>query len=250
MTDKKEVIKRGPGRPPKQAALPATITPPQMLQMVVEQGGDLDKIEKFMNLAAAWEEREAKKAYTIAMSDFRRDCPIITRTRQGYNDKFFAGLAETIDEIKDLLAANGLSHSWVTTQEGDQVTVKCCITHIAGHTECTQLTAGPDKTGNKNSIQAIGSTVSYLQRYTLFAILGLASKDMDDDGQAGDPVLLITEDQVNQLHSDAIENEVYNGLMNWLKATLKVNSLNEIRADKFKMVEDRLKAAIDARSKK
>ena len=41
----------------------------------------------------------------------------------------------------------------------------------------------PDNSGSKNSIQAIGSTTTYLQRYTLFSILGLAAGE-DDDGSA------------------------------------------------------------------
>jgi hypothetical protein len=45
------------------------------------------------------------------------------------------------------------------------------------------LRAGADQSGAKNSIQAIGSTISYLQRYTLKAALGLAAAN-DDDGKA------------------------------------------------------------------
>ena len=37
-------------------------------------------------------------------------------------------------------------------------------------------------TGSKNAIQAIGSTVSYLCRYTLLCVTGLATSDPDDDG--------------------------------------------------------------------
>ena len=116
------------------------------------------------------------------MSDFRNRCPAIVKTRSGHNIKY-AGLAESIDQIKDLMAECGLSHSWKTGQDGDNVTVTCTVTHILSHSESTILSAGPDTTGSKNSIQAIGSTVSYLQRYTLFAILGLASQDADTDGR-------------------------------------------------------------------
>ncbi len=162
-------------------ALPAPVTPAHMLQIAVEQGADLDKLEKLMDLQERWEEREAQKAFTVSMSDFRNRCPAIVKTRSGHNIKY-AGLAESIDQIKDLMAECGLSHSWSTGQEGSDVKVTCTVTHILGHSESTLLVAGPDTTGSKNSIQAIGSTVSYLQRYTLFAILGLASQDADTDG--------------------------------------------------------------------
>jgi hypothetical protein len=54
-----------------------------------------------------------------------------------------------------------------------------------GHSEENTLMAGKDDSGNKNGIQAIGSTVTYLQRYTLKAALGLAA-GADDDGAKSD----------------------------------------------------------------
>jgi hypothetical protein len=169
---------------------PLAGTPAYMLQLAVEQGADLAKLEKLMDLHERWSATEARKAYVAAVAGFRGECPAIDRTAQGHNRKY-AGLADTLEQIKSLLSKYGLSHTWKTSQEGNSITVECCLTHLQGHTECTKLTAAPDTTGNKNSIQAIGSTVSYLQRYTLFAILGLASKEMDDDGKdsGGDPVI-------------------------------------------------------------
>jgi hypothetical protein len=43
----------------------------------------------------------------------------------------------------------------------------------------------PDAGGAKNAIQARASTKTYLERYTLLAILGLSSKDADADGGKG-----------------------------------------------------------------
>lgn len=157
------------------------VTPAHMLQMAVEQNADLDKLEKLMALQERWDAANAKKAYVAAMSEFRADCPTIAKTRTGHNTKY-AGLSESIDQIKGILAQCGLSHSWQTKQDGPLITVTCAVTHISGHTETTSLCAAPDTSGSKNGIQAIGSTVSYLQRYTLFSILGLASQEMDTDG--------------------------------------------------------------------
>ena len=161
-------------------------TPAQMLQIAVEQGADIDKLDKLMQLQERWDAANAKKAYIAAMSEFRAECPPIAKTRAAHNSKY-AGLAETIDQIKALLARCGLSHSWTTEQAAAGVTVTCSVTHIDGHSESTTLTAEPDTSGSKNSIQALGSTVSYLQRYTLFSILGLASREMDTDGNPDTP---------------------------------------------------------------
>ena len=177
---KKAVRKRAPEQVP---APVVPITPMQMLEIAVQQGADLDKLKQLMDLNDRYEAAQAKKAYNVAMSAFRAECPIIDRTREGHNSKY-AGLAEALEQIKELISRNGLSHGWKTNQEIGYVTVECTVTHVDGHQESTSLTAEPDLSGNKNSIQAIGSSVSYLQRYTLFAILGLAAKDQDDDGGA------------------------------------------------------------------
>ena len=166
---------------------PQAVTPGQMLQIAVEQNADIDKLEKLMALQERWEANNAKKAYVAAMSKFRSECPAIARTKEGHNIKY-AGLAESIDQIKSLLAQCGLSHSWSTTQtDVGLVSVTCSVTHTDGHSEQTTLAAAPDTTGSKNSIQALGSAVSYLERYTLFAILGLASQEMDNDGNPDTP---------------------------------------------------------------
>jgi hypothetical protein len=94
-------------------------------------------------------------------------------------------LAAVVDAVVASLSNHGLSHRWDTKQEGNLITVTCIITHKLGHSERTPLSASPDTSGSKNGIQAIGSTVTYLQRYTLMAATGLAASDQDDDGNAG-----------------------------------------------------------------
>ena len=81
------------------------------------------------------------------------------------------------------LAEHGLSHSWSTEQIGSAIAVTCILTHEQGHSERTTLSGEADTSGNKNAIQAIGSAVTYFERYTLMSITGLAALDSDDDGQ-------------------------------------------------------------------
>jgi hypothetical protein len=61
--------------------------------------------------------------------------------------------------------------------------VTCILTHEKGHSEETSLQGPPDTSGSKNSIQAVGSSVTYLCRYTLLAACGLAASE-DTDGVA------------------------------------------------------------------
>lgn len=213
-----------------------TVTPAGMLQIAIEKGADINQLEKFIDLHERWEKAEAKKSYIKAMSEFRSKCPVIKKTRLAHNSTY-AGLSETIEQIKGLLSENGLSHAWKTSQQDGQITVQCCVTHVDGHTECTQLTAGLDTTGSKNSIQALGSTVSYLERYTLFAILGLASSDQDNDGNIA--VETISEEQSADLKS--LIDEVGADESKFLKMC-KITSLKELPVNKLEGAIKRLEA--------
>ena len=215
--------------------------------LAIEKGADLATIEKFMDLKERQDATEARKAYVKAMSKFREDCPSIIKTRKAHNS-MYAGLAETIEQIKVVLSENGLSHSWKTHQQDGMTEVTCCVTHILGHQECTSLSAGADSSGSKNAIQAVGSTVTYLQRYTLFAILGLASADQDSDG--GAPVEYITEEMANILDAKIEENEIdRKKFSSWLKRDLKVDSLEQVSMKAYKTVDARINSAIRAKQK-
>lgn len=211
-------------------------TPAVLLEMAVQQNADIDKLSKLMELQERWEANEARKAYTIAMARFREDCPAIDKTREAHNSKY-AGLAETIKQIRNAMSDNGLSHSWVTKQDGEAISVTCCITHVMGHSECTSMTAPPDKTGSKNTIQAIGSTVTYLERYTLFAILGLASQDEDTDGNL--PIDYISPEQAANIR--ALIEEVKANEINFLK-WLKADSIEHIQASAYDVCVKQLEA--------
>lgn len=181
------------------------LTAQQMIAHAIEKGAGIEQLERLMDMQERWEANEAKKAYVDAMNRFRSKCPTIAKTRQAHNSKY-AGLAETIEQIKGLLAECGLSHSWKTESKDGAITVTCCVTHVSGHQECTSLSAPPDTSGSKNVIQAMASTVSYLERYTFYALLGLASAEMDDDGNmAYGKVEYITEEQAAEIKALAEE---------------------------------------------
>jgi hypothetical protein len=121
------------------------------------------------------------------MADFKANPPNILKSKKvniPNGAKFaHATLADVCDGVCASLGEHGLSHKWETTQGDGLITVACIITHRMGHSERTTLTASPDDSGKKNSIQQIASTVTYLERYTLMAATGLAAKDQDDDGR-------------------------------------------------------------------
>lgn len=181
-------------------------TPMDMIARAIETGAGMETVEKLMGLQERWEKNQARKAFDEAMAVAKADMPVIVKNREvdftsakgrtNYRHEDMAGIARQVDPI---LARNGLSYRFRTSSlPNEPVTVTCIISHRLGHSEENSLTAGRDESGNKNSIQAVGSTVTYLQRYTLKAALGL-SASTDDDAKSVEPVETITADDVQNL---------------------------------------------------
>jgi len=157
----------------------------EMISQAVAKGADLEKLSQLLTIKERWEANEAKKAYHKAMADFKKNPPKINKDQTvKYKDVKYnhASLDNAVGKITSELSKHGLSASWIPQQNGS-ITITCRITHVLGHSEDASLSASADNTGSKNSIQAMGSTITYLERYTLLAILGLATSEQDGDGQ-------------------------------------------------------------------
>jgi hypothetical protein len=170
-----------------------------LIATAVQAGSSIEQLTQLFDLKLRYEANEARKAFVEAMSAFRAVAPTIVKNGTGHNEKKYATLDNITKSINGKLAELGLSYGWVTEQTGPSITVHCDITHNLGHSLRTSLSAGPDASGSKNSIQAIGSTVTYLQRYTLLSALGLATGIIDDDGNGVGCSVTLSAEQVKEL---------------------------------------------------
>lgn len=175
------------------AAIQSTaITPMDMLKMAVSQGADLAKLEQLMALQERHEANEARKAFYKALSGFKadgitvgKDSRVTYKTDKGVTDYVHASLGNICNIIGPALSRHGLSYRWDTAQAESRIKVTCVLSHELGHSEKVSLDGGADSSGGKNNIQAVGSTVSYLERYTLLAITGTATEHQEDDDGRG-----------------------------------------------------------------
>lgn len=169
-------------------------TPSDLLRIAVESGADLDRLERLMALQERWEATEARKAFTVAMTAFKAE-PLTVFKRQtvdftsakGRTHYKHATLSDVTAAVAPAMSKHALSFRWDVRQEAKQVTVECIVTHAAGHSERVSMSGPMDDTGNKNAIQQAGSTVTYLQRYTLLAVVGLSTQEETDDDGTGGP---------------------------------------------------------------
>lgn len=169
----------------------------ERLLVAATSGMSADTLEKFMNLAERNERREAEKAFHKAFAAFKADPPEIVKSKlvdftsekTGKRTRYkHATIGDVVSAIISGMSKHGLSHRWNVSQDGRNITVTCHITHELGHSEATTLSAGADESGGKNAIQAIASTVTYLERYTLQAATGIAVLEADDDGHGAENI--------------------------------------------------------------
>lgn len=183
-------------RAPTNVQVPAPIDPVAIYQMAIEKG-DIQIVNSAYDFAMKVEANNAKKAYAAAIAACRPQLPVIIKNaRVAYDAKQSNGkvdyahetLAQISEQIDEILGEHGLSYRFKIEQTMPAnstmlVHVTCLVSHSMGHEEPTTLFAAIDIGAGKNHIQAIGSAVTYLQRYTLKAALGLSAAETDTDGR-------------------------------------------------------------------
>lgn len=102
--------------------------------------------------------------------------------KDGTNPHFknrYTTLDAILDEVRPLLADQGLSIIQMPSGDGDQLKLTTMLIHITGEwIESDAITMRP----TKNDPQGIGSATTYARRYSLCAFLGLSTGEIDDDG--------------------------------------------------------------------
>lgn len=218
-----------------------SVTPSTVLMQAYEKGASIENLTQLLELQERFEKREAEKAFNLSLAAFKANPPKILKdrhvsfdTQKGRTEYDHASLANVVYTISEGLSKYGLSASWETVQDSGLVSVTCILGHELGHEKRTTLSASPDQSGGKNNIQAIGSTVSYLQRYTLLSITGLATHDQDNDAVSPPPKPISDEQAAN---IRALIDEVKGDVPALLKY-LKVESIEDIPAAAYKSVVD------------
>lgn len=187
------------------------LTPMDMIDRAVASGANVETLEKLMGLQERWEKNQARKSFDEAMAAAKAELPVIFKNREvdftsqkgrtNYRHEDLAGIDRQVDPI---LAKHGLSSRYRTSTEGSMVTVTCIVSHRDGHSEENSLSCPHDASGNKNPIQAIGSAVTYLQRYTKKAALGLSASN-DDDAKSAAMGETVSGEQIARLQSLIVE---------------------------------------------
>jgi hypothetical protein len=183
----------------------------RIIDKMVDKGVGAELLTKVFELQQQAEAEMQRRAFVADFATFKAAAPAaIERTgKVGYQSKKEGGstveythteLDVVVAALVPHLSANNLSHSWDVAQDDKGViSVSCRLEHSAGHSRTVTLRGQPDTSGSKNAIQAVGSAVYYLERYTLLAILGIAQKYSDTDAANGNGGGYISGPQIDDL---------------------------------------------------
>lgn len=210
---------------------------------------NIDVFERLLAARRSEEDREAERSFNAAISRAKGELSPVLKTnvvdftskagsRTKYKYESFADVARVVDPV---FARHGLSYRFSVGQQGKQVTVVCIVSHADGYSDKVRLEGevDPGSTG-MSMVQALGSALTYLQRYSLRAAIGLAA-GIDDDGRsAGGASPKITAEQEAEL--DKLFVETRRSVLMVLKL-VGVEDIGDMNQDQFKRAKEVLELA-------
>lgn len=117
-----------------------------------------------------------------ALAKAQGDFKAISRTREvkaGPYSFTYAPLDEVLDATREALVGNGLAVTQLLS--GD--TLRTALIHSSGEWVASSISIAPIPA----KVQELGSRLTYLRRYAIAAVLGVAPEEDDDGGPADNP---------------------------------------------------------------
>lgn len=225
---------------------PVPVTESATIFSIIERAArdpnvDIDKMQRLMEMHKDMQAMRAAGEYAAAFAEMQPNLPIIPENGKGHNNASYALWEDVNELIKPVLAAHGFGLSFKVRDSASGVEVTAVCKHRAGHSEETTKTFPLDTSGNKNQIQAAGSTISYGKRYTAGALLNLTSRlEKDDDGKKGggkavDPTAAPAKSSASLKRKDENGQDAWDRLIGALRADFldchSLITLSKLRAD-------------------
>jgi hypothetical protein len=171
-------------------------------RLALNPRADAEKLEQMTAMYERLKAKEAELAYNAAKGRILKKLAGIKivknrsasheseqgKPQQGTHQAFkYAPLEEIDKHLRPLLAEEDMDLAYSDEQrEGGEILIRGRLKHLpGGHYEDSLLPAPPDTTGGKSSVQAVGSTNSYLRRYVACNLFNIVVVGDDDDGTGG-----------------------------------------------------------------
>lgn len=143
-----------------------------------------------MNLEHA--NKELLTALSLAQSE------VENASKSSTNPHFksrYADLAEVLNTVRETFTKHGLSLIQSTGYDGTLVTVTTAIGHSSG----SYITSAASCVPAKADAQGVGAATTYLRRYALAAMCGIAQEDDDGNAASHSKPAMATTQQVDEM---------------------------------------------------
>ncbi len=199
---------------------------------------DVDKLERLMGLYERVEGRKAEQAFNDAMNAAQTDIrPIAADASNPQTRSTYASYHALDRAVRPIYTKHGFSLSFDTgaAAHDSHIKILCYVSHKDGHSRTYQADVPADGKGAKGGdvmtkTHAMGSAMSYGQRYLLKLIFNIVVGDDDDGNRAGGGDGPIDQMQMDKLR-DLIERTGTD--IEKFCAFMKVEALKDITVKSF-----------------
>ncbi len=151
-------------------------------QMVTSGSMDVETVKGLLDIQKSLDLQESIRSFNRDFAMMRSEMPIFKREKQAYTTTY-TPLEDIMKLAQPVLSKYGFSASFSTSQiDAKAVSVTCDIMHRDGHSKSTSLIVPVEVvTKGMNSMQALGSAITYGKRYTISGLLNIVTADDKDN---------------------------------------------------------------------
>ena len=151
-------------------------------QMVTSGSMDVETVKGLLDIQKSLDLQESIRSFNRDFAMMRSEMPIFKREKQSYTT-YYTPLEDIMKLAQPVLSKYGFSASFSTSQiDAKSVSVTCDIMHRDGHSKSTSLIVPVEVvTKGMNSMQALGSAITYGKRYTISGLLNIVTADDKDN---------------------------------------------------------------------
>lgn len=151
---------------------------------------DVTKMMALLDMQERIMAKNAESAFNDAMTRLQEAMPRITKdgniefvdNKNNHRKTPFATYENIDKAIRPLMIAEGFSIAFNSEWGESGATIHATLSHRDGHSRKASIRLPLDSSGSKNSLQAMGSTISYGKRYLVTMMLNIVTEGEDNDG--------------------------------------------------------------------
>lgn len=150
-------------------------------RVALNPDADIEKLERMLDMQERILNRNARQEFASALAQLQAELPEVDRLAKA-DKSMYAKFEHILAAIRPHLINHGFAITHRCNNTDGKVSITAVLSHRGGHSEETSISLPADTSGSKNAVQAIGSSMEYGRRYTMNALLGIATRNADDDG--------------------------------------------------------------------